>query len=520
MSRARPGVVATVGLADPDPSRQRSGAALRDLMAPLDHLLISGGDSRLTINPATGCNDYGCQPQPAPSLISFSSSTATSISPRAYDRATVARESLMQSAITSGFDDAFEARIEAMRDDLKRHLGLSETGAEVIFSASGTDSQLHALFLTRSLLGAPLTSVVVAGDQTGSGTVHTARGRHFNDITASRCCVRKGEPIDGLAESVASLVLPLLQDDDDIAASVDDARVIGTVADAIANGTKVLLQVMDGSKLGRRVPSDQCLQTIQTRWPDDVQVVVDACQMRLGRRRLRAYLDRGFMVLITGSKFFGGPPFSGALLVPAALSDAIGAADRMPHGLRDYGTRSDWPWRWRMLRSHFSPHANLGQWLRWEAALEEIRAYFYVPGAFRRMAVQRLATGIAAIVNASPSLRLLSPQRDQGGSSIKDEDLEMTTIFPFTIEPAGRKLSLNECKEIYQKLKAQDCLVGQPVGWTARNGRPVAALRISIGARQVTDAWSIDEALAERNLQGELDRVSVVAANIEALLGS
>jgi len=30
--------------------------------------------------------------------------------------------------------------------------------------------------------------------------------------------------------------------------------------------------------------SDRCLDEISARWPDRVQVVVDACQMRLGAR--------------------------------------------------------------------------------------------------------------------------------------------------------------------------------------------------------------------------------------------
>jgi hypothetical protein len=38
---------------------------------------------------------------------------------------------------------------------------------DVVFSPSGTDSQLQALFLTRALLGPALTTVIVAADQTG-----------------------------------------------------------------------------------------------------------------------------------------------------------------------------------------------------------------------------------------------------------------------------------------------------------------------------------------------------------------
>src|ERR1700732_5002153 len=155
--------------------RSRSASAMAELFAPLDRLLSGGGDPRLTINPASGLNEYGCQPFPCPDTLSFSSSTATSISERAYDRAGQARDSLMQSAIAVGIDAASDARMEAMREELKACLGLSRTQADVVFSPSGTDAQLQALFLTRARLGPALTTVIVAGAPNGSGNGHTAR---------------------------------------------------------------------------------------------------------------------------------------------------------------------------------------------------------------------------------------------------------------------------------------------------------------------------------------------------------
>src|SRR5260221_2025139 len=139
-----------------------SAWALRELFLPLDRLLVCGGDPRLNIDPASGVNTYGCRPLPCPGTLSFASSTATSISQPAYDRAGKAREELMRSAIAVGIDAAFDARIEAMRDELKAHLGLSRTKADVVFCPSGTDSQLQALLLARVLLGPVLTTIVVA----------------------------------------------------------------------------------------------------------------------------------------------------------------------------------------------------------------------------------------------------------------------------------------------------------------------------------------------------------------------
>ena len=52
--------------------------------------------------------------------------------------------------------------------------------------------------------------------------------------------------------------------------------------------------------------------------PAGVDVIVDACQLRLPAHKVREYLKMGWPVVITGSKFLGGPAFSGAVLVPSA----------------------------------------------------------------------------------------------------------------------------------------------------------------------------------------------------------
>jgi hypothetical protein len=516
--------------------RSRSAAAMAELFAPLDRLLGCGGDPRLRLNPATGANEYGCQPFPCPDTLSFASSTATSISARAYARAGDAREALMQSAIAVGIDAAFDARIEAMRDELKNHLGLAN--AHIVFSPSGTDSQLHALFLTRALLGPALTTVIVAADQTGSGTAFTSRGCHFSAATAQGSPVQKSEPVAGLAHSVTSVALGLLDDNGDCRPQAEtDARVLAAIETSIANGTGVLLQIMDSSKLGWRAPSDQCLDEIAARWPDRVQVVVDACQMRLGRPRLKQHLDRGYLVLVTGSKFFTGPPFSGALLVPAGLSATIAAIGEIAPGIIEYSSRSDWPMKWQALRSRFPIRANFGQWLRWEAALEEIRAYHTVPDELRRMTLTVFGEGVERIIASSPSLRLLPPQQRLEDDSL-DEELAQRTIFPFVLTHRSRVLPLEDCRRIYRALArdrsdsasaelhgrdaeiaAQACLVGQPVALGQHGPHPIAALRICAGARLVTETWSSDANTAYRNLQRELDNVSAIVAKIEWLLG-
>jgi hypothetical protein len=238
------------------------------------------------------------------------------------------------------------------------------------------------------------------------------------------------------------------------------------------------------------------------------------------------------MVIVTGSKFFTGPAFSGALLIPADLAKALGATTEVASGFREYSSRSDWPMNWTALRSGFPIRANFGQWLRWEAALEEIRAYYSVPGEFRLQALTTFREGVERMIASSPSLRLLPPQQRPEDGSVDDEELAQTTIFPFAIKRDDRVLSLGDCKKIYRALArdardadsarwhrgpeiaAKTCLVGQPVALGGAERQSIAALRICASARLVTEAWSSNDDTARGNLRRELDCVGAIVAKI------
>jgi hypothetical protein len=504
---------------------------LRDLFTPLETLLASGGDQRLALDPRDGLNAYGCAPQPTPEIWNFASSTASSISQAAYDRAALAREELVHKSLFDEVEVAFDSRVEDMRDELRTHLQLSPR-VDVVFSPSGTDAQLHALFLAHAMLGAPPVTIVVGSDQTGSGTAFTARGRHFSSVTASGVSVRKDGPIAGLDSD--SLAIPLMDAASGLECRADaDSAVLGAIESTIAQGTPVLLQIMDSSKLGWRAPSEACLDEIARRWPGKLQISVDACQMRLSRRRLQSYLDRGYMVQITGSKFFGGPAFSGALLVPKGFARALDRRSEIAPGFFDYAGCNDWPKGWTTLRSRFERRPNFGQWLRWEAALAEISAYFTLPGDFRAKALGELAAGINNMIALTPSLCAVQSAAHTTG--VDDEEFAYDTIFPFMLLRDGRPVSIADTNAVYRALArdmnddivgsaadrqvaAQRCLVGQPVRLQRPDGTQVALLRLCIGAQLVTDTWSADAAQAQRNLQHVLDRIAYMLVKIELLL--
>src|SRR5215468_287803 len=232
MNLAAPGLQIARAIPDRWP-RHEPAPAFSDLFMPLDDLLIGGGDPRLALDRPRGVNGYGCRPFPSPEIWSFASSTASPISERAYARAGLAREKLMRAVLAVGFEEAFDRRVEGMRDELRHLLGLEVAEADVVFSPSGTDSQLHALFLTRALLGPRITTIVVGSDQTGSGTSFTARGRHFSPIAASGRPVRKDTPIAGL--SCDSVGLPLTDQLSDIRTRANvDLAVLDAIEAAVA----------------------------------------------------------------------------------------------------------------------------------------------------------------------------------------------------------------------------------------------------------------------------------------------
>src|SRR5262249_27734578 len=130
-----------------------------------------------------------------------------------------------------------------------------------------------------------------------------------------------------------------------------DADVVGRVRTVIAGGGGAVLHVMLHSKIGTCAPSEDCIAAIRAEFGPAVQIIVDACQARLSRPQLNSSLALGDLVLLTGSKFFTGPAFSGAVLVPGALSARAAERAHIPCGLVDYCNASDWPARYRNVRA-------------------------------------------------------------------------------------------------------------------------------------------------------------------------
>jgi hypothetical protein len=512
----------------PHGSKNQSARAQRvPADAALDAALISGSDARLALDPASRMNAYGTQACPRPDEISLSSSTASTISPRGYAAARAAFARLEDARGRERLAPVFADLADELRDTIRHAFDLPD--AEVVLSPSGTDGALQALFLARGLLRRPVTSIVVAADESGNGVPAAACGRHFAAAASSGRAVAKGEPIAGLACAAICVAARDAQGEARLLAAID-AEVAAAAEDAIRAGNGVVLHAMDHSKLGSAGPSLACLLEICALAPGAVQVVVDACQARLSRARLAWYLDRGFLVLITGSKFFAGPPLSGALLIPDTLRAAVGRIADVPAGLADYSTRDDWPACFAPICERLPARANVGQALRWAAAVEDIRAYFAVPELFRKVALAEFAAVAARHIARFPELRLLPAPGASGGHREHDE-FAARTIFPFTIMRDGRALTLGDARLLHQALNmdaaalgfadpvaATPCHIGQPV---ALADGTIGALRISADARLVSDDWGgAGDLVSTGRLTKRLDQIATLFEKLRFLLAN
>jgi selenocysteine lyase/cysteine desulfurase len=522
--------------------RDEKDGLLQGLAGPVELLLASGADTRLQIDPATGLNAYGCSPMPRPWAITFSSSTATSISEGAYRAAEARRLALLAEAHAGTLDAAIAGEAAGIRAAIARATGAGEDSA-VILTTSGTDAALLATCIARGDPLRPLVSILVGLDETGSGVANAAAGRHFAARTALGQAVESGAPIDGMT---GLRVEPIAVRDPagNLLAASDIDRAVGQAVErAIDDGNIVLLHVLDGSKTGLLAPGLATVQALARQHGPNLVIVIDCCQFRTSAETLARYLDAGWLVLVTGSKFFTGPPFAGAVLVPRAIAERA-RVQPLPRGLVCYATRNDFPAGWHAATAPLGAALALGKLLRWHAALFEIARFLAVPPDQRRHILARFGDAIVAALGASERLDLLpAPALDRAGFAAPDSWDAVRSIFAFTIRnPAdpGQKLDLASLRRIHRELNrdavdrlpnnagaaaralaAQACHIGQPVtlGRDAA-GRTIAALRIAGGARLVSGV-ACDESLGPdpaARLAREIADALTALAKIELLL--
>jgi hypothetical protein len=481
--------------------------------------MTDGGDERILIDPVTGLNRYMTAPRPQ-NLIAYSSSTANFISGPAM--AEVQRRML---ELAPGFvlePAAYARALDALRMRLRKSWQVPPT-VDIVFAASGTDLEYVGLATACRPGLAGIDNILLGIDEVGSGCIHSASGCHFASMTPLGDQVEAGQPIDaGLAASIRLVDVPIRSDKGQPLPSEDVLLdVASMVTAAIAGGRQPLVHVVHGSKTGLVLPSLSHIDALRRRFGDRVSFVVDACQARISRDMVSAYLSRGCTVFLTGSKYMGGPPFSGFALIPHMVTERSG---QIPGGFDRIFCRAEWPDHWQG-RENLPERPNLGLLLRLEASLYELELYHRLHPAEIKRSIDLFEEEVNALTSRIGARRLtpIGLSENDGQHVLPLEIRTLATIDLSEIDP---RYDYDHARRLYLALAGHDqdqtvqdlfaVRLGQPARCIKMtDGRYGGTIRIGLSMPQMVAFAAMDTATLRRRLADDMIRI---ATRIERFL--
>jgi hypothetical protein len=388
----------------------RSEPALAAHHAALEGL-CEGGDARVQ-------QPYGLTVPAADRLVHFGSCTANPITP-----ATVLRHQRMRVA------HAFS--------DPQTKLRLFYGADQCMLAASGTDAEYSVAV---AMGAAPYLSILMDPNEIGSGCARAAAGLPH----VAGCPVEAPLPVQPQVHTAS------LRDEAGRPLPSDqvDQQVRTLAADHAA--LPLLLHHVPCSKTGLSAPSEACCLTLQRQHPAGARVVVDASQGRFTQGDVRRWLGHGWAVILTGSKYFGAPPFCGATLFPPGWPPAFGFPASA--GLKA---------RWRLALPHLSDAPPpLGAWSR-------LLTRHFLP----QLGLHQLDLGDPLPLAASAGTRRI----EWAGQRLSDAgrvDRQGILSFDLGLDKAA-------ATRLHRALIQRGYFIGQPV-----TAGPRTLLRVAIGAGQ------------------------------------
>lgn len=475
------------------PPARRHAARLADALA-------SGGDQRIRPD-AGGRNQYHATVLPTDALA-YGSSTISSISQHSFDALLDCWHDRLERPMAA--DDYAEA-LAMLRLRIADHFGLTDSA--IVFAASGTDLEYVGLAAAHD--GRPITAILLGRDEVGSGCIHSAAGRFFAAETAIGARVVAQAAIDP-AFAGAELVDVAVRDaaGRPRASAAVAAELAMHVDRAAARGRRAVVHVVHGSKSGLTLPACADVERLAATYGNTATFVVDACQLRMSPGVVRRYLALGCVVLMTGSKFAGGPPFSGIALVPAGVRDR---AHPLPEGYRRVATRAEWPDDWPGV-DVLAASGNFGLLLRLQAALFEMERFAAIPDEAVAEVIARFSHHVMRLVKRLE----LTEVAGAGPSCLATETLrtlDLSARWPGCDFEAARMMHGHIARHSRQWL-GHEIRLGQPVK-THRlpDGRAAGTLRLSLSMPLIAELAR----LPGRTLDERLDRdMSLVGAAISA----
>ncbi len=466
----------------------------------LARMLTSGGDRRITLAAGADVNMYGASPFPL-DLLGFAASTANDVSRAGFDHLGQVTAAWPTGRALSGA--AYGAALEAIRTRIRAAYGLSPD-IDIVFAPSGTDLEFVALHLAQARSGRGVTNILLGADEVGSGCLLSADGCYFATETALVDGVEKGARVEGFGQTRLSDIP--VRDPSGRARSSD--AIVGDVETharaAHSRGEHPLAHIVHGSKTALVLPNLAGIDHLIEQLGGDISFVVDACQARIGARAIGSYLDRGAIVLMTGSKYMGGPPFSGFALIPPAMA----TTGQLARGLSTLSRRGEWPTHWRGAEG-LSDDANPGLLLRLEASVFELERYQAIDPARRDAVIIGFSDAVKRCA-ATLGARLVAANV---GDSVSGRRclVETATLATIDLSALPGQPDFAMATRWQRVLAARGIRVGQPVKCVKLpDGRWGGTLRISLSMPLVVELAALDAAALDARLANDMERIIAV----------
>jgi hypothetical protein len=462
-------------------------------------LMTTGGDGRLALDPQTGLNRYHSAPRPSPALA-YASSTANDISPAAFEH--VRRVLADFGGDLSG--PVYAQRLERLRGRIRAAYQVTDD-VDVVFAPSGTDLEYVALACVAGRGTNGTHNILLGADEVGSGCIHSAYGRYFAESTALGLATRPGDAVPGLGQ-VELTDVPVRDAEGRARRPADiSSEILDHAESAERQERHVLVHVVHGSKTGLILPTLQDIDRLRERLGDGASFVVDACQARITAAAIAAYLARGAIVFVTGSKFMGGPPFSGFALVPRGFRQR---APILSDGLATIFRRGEWPSGWPGAAA-LENGANPGLLLRLEASIFELERFQRLPGETVERVILAFHRAVRdGIVEPTPARRV-APYSPGEKETADTHPVEMRTLSTLDLSGlAGGHATFDDATRWYKALLEHGVRLGQPVRCVRLEGGGWGAtLRIGLTMAQVVERAALDDAALFDRFAADMARI-------------
>jgi hypothetical protein len=470
-------------------------------------LMTTGGDARIVLHPESGLNRYHSAPRPS-GVLAYASSTANDISSAAF-----AQVEALLAGIGPGLSGAdYAGRLETLRARIRRAYALADE-VDIVFAPSGTDLEYVALACAAGRGRGGTHNILLGADEVGSGCIHSAFGRYFARETALGIATVPGDPVPDLGETHVEMIDVPVRDSHGRARPSSEIAVRMDSAIAEADGRHVLVHVVHGSKTGLILPSLADIDRLVAKNGDSVTFVVDACQARITSPAIADYLQRGAIVFVTGSKFMGGPPFSGFALVPRRFREE---ARPLPRGLATIFRRGEWPEGWPGADA-LENGSNPGLLLRLEASIFELER-------FQRLALDEVTRVILCfhqavreeIIERTPAHRV-APYPPGEKETADTHPIEMRTLSTLDLSEFSGGATFEESIRWHKAMLAHDVRLGQPVKCVKLDdGSWGATLRIGLSMPMVVECSALDDEALRLSFAEDMARVRAALEAVAA----